>query len=57
MTREKHRLRHIELHRHLDELFADFIKNNPNLSTYTGATIKDLMEWSHKQTIEPDHSA
>lgn len=47
-----HKLRHIMLHRYLDELVADMIQNTENLPSQT--SILDLMEWSHKQTIKPD---
>lgn len=57
MNNEEHRQRHIKLHRYLDELFADWIEQNPDLDGYTNQPIKVLMEWSHKQTIEPDHPA
>lgn len=48
---ERHRQRHVQLHRALDELLADFIAHTkgPTLSR----PIKDLIEWSYQQTIEP----
>jgi hypothetical protein len=51
MTNEQHRERHIELHKALDELIADWI-------TATGkypskSTVFELLEWSHSQTLEP----
>lgn len=51
MTTEEHRARHVALHQALDELVADFI-------VHTGwfpsrATIFELMDWSHQQTLEP----
>lgn len=51
MKKEKHIKRHKELHKMLDELFADFL-------THTGkgldATVLELIEWSHKQTKNPN---
>ena len=52
MDAETHRLRHVLLHKHLDELFADFILKTGGRST---STIFDLIKWSHQQTIKPDH--
>jgi len=53
MTKDEHKKRHITLHECFDELLADFIKS-------TGAAplrrpIIDLVDWSYKQTQEPDH--
>lgn len=53
MTQEEHKKRHIELHKSLDELFADFIRHNPNKKSFLETPIKKLMEWSYKQTISP----
>ena len=47
-----HRARHIELHKSLDELFADYITHG---SGRTSDTILDLINWSYKQTDAPDH--
>jgi hypothetical protein len=55
LTDEEHRERHILLHKHLDELFADFIKNNPNMSGYTKQPILALITWSANQVDNPDH--
>jgi hypothetical protein len=53
MDTEEHKQRHIELHQAFDELLAGFITatNEPPLNR----PIKDLVEWSYKQTQEPDH--
>ncbi len=42
------------LHRHLDELLADYIKQNPKkvLVLYRMPLI-DFMEWAYQQTIKP----
>lgn len=52
MTTAEHRARHQLLHRYFDELLADFIGHTrgPVLSK----PIRELLEWSHRQTIEPD---
>lgn len=51
MTREEHIERHKLLHRHFDELVADWISHTKDLPSK--ATIYDLMQWSHWQTINP----
>lgn len=54
-AQEKHRQRHIELHRGFDELLADWIANTkePPLNR----PVKELIEWSYLQTCGPDHEA
>ena len=52
MTEQEHIKRHEELHQMLDELVADFIQHTGRLPST--ATIYELMEWSHFQTLEPD---
>ena len=54
MTPLEHKQRHIELHRSLDQLFADFVQHNPHLHNYMQQPIMALIEWSYRQTIEPD---
>lgn len=54
MTREEHIKRHRELHRALDELLADFIQCNPWKLEFLTTPLKELLEWSYKQTIDPD---
>ena len=51
MTREKHKQRHVELHRALDELLADFLRHTTRLPSST--TVLELMRWSHSQTLNP----
>lgn len=51
LTTEQHRARHVALHQALDELLADFIVHTRQMPSVT--TLKDLMEWSHQQTIDP----
>lgn len=53
MSEKEHKERHILLHKHFDELLADFIR-------ITGKApltllIKDLVNWSHKQTLKPEN--
>jgi len=52
MEKEPHIQRHKELHRALDELAADFITHTGKLPSQS--TIIELMQWSHKQTTDPD---
>jgi len=51
MTHEQHKERHKELHRKFDELLADFISHTGKMISET--TLKEFMEWSYGQTIEP----
>ena len=48
-----HRKRHIELHKSLDELFADYISHHPNQTQFTQMPIIDLIKWSKEQTENP----
>lgn len=54
MTIEEHRRRHLELHRAFDELFADYIKHHPDQVKFLDMPLRQLLEWSHTQTILPD---
>lgn len=54
-TPEQHRLRHVALHSSLDELVADFARHTGKL--FSQATLLELMEWSHAQTISPTEAA
>lgn len=56
MNALEHKQLHVELHRALDQLFADFVQHNPTLHNYTQLPIITLIEWSHRQTINPDES-
>jgi len=57
METEEHRTRHIELHRALDELVADFMQSR---ITWGGeylpskVPLTTLMHWSHTQTQNPE---
>jgi hypothetical protein len=48
-----HRDRHQLLHGHLDELIGDYLGHNRGAMPST-TTLMQLIEWSHKQTIEPE---
>lgn len=54
MTREEHINRHKELHKALDELFADFIAHAEGHLTNT---VHELVIWAYQQTQDPDHGA
>lgn len=55
MTKEEHIQRHKELHRALDELFADYIQCNPrHEGSYLEMPLRNLIDWSYRQTIDPD---
>jgi hypothetical protein len=55
VTTEEHRQRHIELHKMLDELIADFIAHG-EIGTHlpSKTSVMELMMWSHQQTINPE---
>ena len=54
MTKDEHRQKHVALHKALDELFADFIMHHPCSESFLYRPIKDLIDWSHQQAIEPE---
>ena len=51
INRKVHRMYHVELHKCLDELMADFIDHTGKLPSRT--TVAELMEWSYKETLNP----
>lgn len=53
LTLEEHKQRHIELHKVLDELFADYIEHHKNDTRFLDIPFKVLMDWSYTQTINP----
>jgi len=53
MTPEEHQQRHVELHKHLDELLADFIHCTKNLLSSTSIMV--FLLWAGKQSMEVDH--
>jgi hypothetical protein len=54
MTPDEHRQRHIELHKALDELFADFILHHPGQHGFLTMPLRQLLDWSYRQTSTPD---
>uniref|UniRef100_A0A6M3LDQ7 Uncharacterized protein n=1 Tax=viral metagenome TaxID=1070528 RepID=A0A6M3LDQ7_9ZZZZ len=52
MNKKEHIKRHKELHKSLDELIADFITHTDKLPS--SSSVMELMEWSYKQTKNPD---
>lgn len=52
LTPAEHRARHLELHRALDELAADYMRHHHNARP-SNTTIMDLMIWSFEQTRNP----
>jgi hypothetical protein len=53
MTLEEHKQRHVELHKAVDELFADYMTHHPNEYHFTSLQIIDLIKWSYEQTLNP----
>jgi hypothetical protein len=51
MIRSKHKKRHEDLHRKLDELVADFIRHTGKLPSDT--TLMEFMVWSSEQKENP----
>ena len=50
---KEHVKRHKILHRHFDELLADFLSHNRG-KLPSNTTTLELMEWSNKQTTNPE---
>lgn len=48
---DEHKARHVELHKKLDELLADFIGHTGKTPSHT--TIMELLTWSFEQTNQP----
>ena len=51
MTPNEHKEIHVQLHKSLDELLADFLEQTGKLLSQT--TIMELIEWSYRQTQNP----
>lgn len=51
MTKVEHIAIHKELHRKFDQLLADYISCTSKGLT---STLMEFMEWSYKQTTNPD---
>jgi hypothetical protein len=47
----EHKARHVELHRALDELAADYLLHTGRRLSDT--TVLELVQWSHEQTKHP----
>ena len=56
MTESEHKQKHIELHKALDELFADFITHHSGCSAFTQMPVITLITWSAEQTENPTGS-
>lgn len=52
ISEKEHKERHKKLHKYLDELISDFFIHTNKLFSKT--PISELMQWSYKQTIDPD---
>ena len=52
LHRLRHKHRHVQLHRNLDELVADYITHTQGLPSKT--TVLELMTWSNGQTVNPE---
>ncbi len=53
MKPEEHKQRHVELHKSLDELFADYIIHHPDESNYSGMVLQQFIRWSYEQSKNP----
>lgn len=58
MNKQQHLERHVLLHHMLDELVADWIScgpsKAPDVRLPSHSSIMDLMDWSFKQTVNPE---
>jgi hypothetical protein len=52
-SHKAHKKRHEELHKSLDELFADYILHHPKELELTNMPLNKLLEWSFEQTKKP----
>jgi len=53
MSPEEHKERHKILHRHFDELFADYIDHHPKQVRFLEMPVRLLLDWSYEQTKNP----
>ena len=53
MKLKEHKKRHIELHKSIDELFADYIAHHPDEIEFTKMPLMKLINWSYEQTKNP----
>ena len=51
---EEHKKRHILLHKHMDELVADYMSHTNKMPSQTN--LMELIEWSCEQTKNPTES-
>lgn len=51
MNNDDHKERHVLLHRHLDELIADWITQTGSFPSKS--TVLELMTWAHQQKENP----
>ena len=51
ISEQEHKERHVELHKKLDELLADFIEQTGKTPSHT--TVMELLQWSYEQTQTP----
>jgi len=54
MDKEEHKARHEHLHKALDELLADFIRNTKRFPSQTN--LIDFLQWSYNQTLNPEET-
>lgn len=59
--KERHRLYHVRLHEALDELMGDWaihnchiMKSNGEPKLFSNTTMMEFMQWSKKQTTDPE---
>lgn len=52
MTHEEHKQVHIVLHRHFDELLADYLMHHRD-ALPSKMNFIDFLKWSHQQTLDP----
>jgi len=55
MSQEEHKARHVELHKNLDELLADFIERTGKTPSHT--TVMEFLTWSFEQSKQPTAKA
>ncbi len=55
ISEQDHKVRHIQLHKMLDELLADFIEQTGETPSHT--TLMEFLKWSYEQTQSPTEKA
>ncbi len=56
MTKSEHKQKHIDLHKSLDELFADYIYHHKDESQFIQMPLIKLITWSSEQSKNPTES-